>query len=96
MSSLTFELLTDAGPTVSYTKTFGVAVEARFSDWLWAKHPPLDGNGDPLPDTPANRAQAFRNWSDNTMLIAWQNVKNWEEAVAAEAARDGVPDMEFD
>lgn len=66
----------------------------RFSDFLWAAYPQVDGNGDPLPDTPANRAQAFRDWADAIFESTKQNVLRFEKQAAKEAAEAGVGDIE--
>jgi hypothetical protein len=99
MSSLTHTFVTDAAQTIDHTRTFGLALENRFKDYLLnGNHPfwPVDGNGDPLPESDANYAQAFRNKADHDMLALLDAIERYEQDRDAQAARDAVPPPAFD
>jgi len=98
MSSLTFTFVNDAAQEVAQTKSFSAAAEARFLAWLKDGSPywPVDENGDPLADTNANYAAAYRAWADATMMGTWANVKRFERDRDAAAAAAAVPEITFD
>ena len=79
------------GPVISDTNM------DRFIDWIWYAYPQIDNsdpdNPVPKPRTPANEAQAFRDWADSQWLGTKANVIRWEKLEAAQAASDGVPDL---
>jgi hypothetical protein len=67
------------------SQTYSDANGQRFSDYIWASYPQLDVDGNPLPDTPANRAQAFRDWADAIYAGTKANVLRWEDQQLKEA-----------
>lgn len=79
--------LSEDSPTVSDVQM------DRFIDWLWYAYPQLDENGDVLPRTLANEAQAFRDWANIQWLGTKANVIRWERSEAAQAASDAVQDL---
>ena len=90
-----FELkFTLGGNTISQlSPSYSDANGTRFSDWLWSAYPQVDENGDPLPDTNANRAQAFRDFASAIFEATKANVLRHEKQAAKEAAEAGVPDI---
>jgi len=74
--------------------------EERILDWMWYAYPqmsepdPETGETTPLPRTTANMAKAVR----EALIPTWTGIKNntlnWERKEAAQAARDGIPDLE--
>lgn len=97
--SITCSFVNEAAQQRDFGKSFQADKETRFLAWLkdgphayW----PLDVDGNPLPDTQANYAQAYDNWINTFLLSSWSGIKRWEEDEAAQAGRDGVPDMTFD
>jgi len=66
---------------------------ARFVDWLYEHHPPLDADGKPLNRTVAREAQAFRNWADDEWLKTKKAVLQWERQAASVAAAEAVEDV---
>ena len=91
-----FELKFTLGAnTVSQlSNSYSDANGQRFSDYLWGAYPQLDENGDPLPDTNANRAQAFRDFADAIFEATKQNVLRHEKQAAKAAAEAGVGDID--
>ena len=93
MPELNMNFVATAG-TVSATKTFNASIEQRYLDWLWYAYPQLEADGEtPKPRTPANEAQAWRDWFNKTITGTWNNVKRWEQREAAQAASDAIADM---
>lgn len=68
--------------------------EAIFIDWLWAKYAPTDtveGSptfGQPLARTPANEAQAYRNYAAAIHAGTFAQAKRWKR----EQAQAAVPE----
>lgn len=68
-------------PSLTYSDANG----QRFSDYIWANYPQLDVDGNPLPDTPANRNAAFQDWADAIYAGTKANVLRWEDQQLKEA-----------
>jgi hypothetical protein len=94
MANLTWGISTvngqvsEDGPNITDTKM------DRFLNWVWARHPVVDGDGNILPRTPAREAESFRTHARSE----WQRVKReviaWERTEAAKAAKNAVQDIE--
>lgn len=93
MAKLTWTITTTAGTVARDGPEISEANMQRFRDWLWLKFPQLDEEGNPLARTPANEAQAFRDWADVQWQVTKRNVLDHERQVAAQAAQDGVEDI---
>jgi len=93
MPKLTWTIETTAGTVAKDGPTISDANVARFVDWLYEFHPPLDAAGNPLNRTVAREAQAFRNWADEQWLQTKKTVLQWERQAAAEAAAEAVEDV---
>lgn len=89
---LTFTL--GANSVTQSSASYSDANGQRFSDWIWAAYPQVDENGDPLPDTQANRAQSFRDFADAMFGGIKANVLRYERQQAAAAASSGVGDID--
>jgi len=85
MAKLSWTIAITAGTVIKDGPAISDANMARFVDWLWAHHPPLDASGDPLPRTVAREAQAFRNWADEQWLVTKKTVMGWEDAATRQA-----------
>lgn len=100
MAHFTISYTSDAGTTEHDSKTYSEANGDRFIDWLWAAYPQYevepdeDGNPIPLPDTPGNRAKAFREWADTVYADLKAKVVNHEKHHAAQDAANAVPGLE--
>jgi hypothetical protein len=97
MVDLTLTLVATGG-TIDHTKTGSAETETRYLDWIWYSYPQYDvtdpENPVPKPDTPANRADAWREWAAVTLDSTWQNVKRWEQLEAARDAAGNVGDLD--
>lgn len=80
--------------TITQTShVYADAAGQRFSDYIWAKYPQYDVDGNPLPDTNANRVKAFRDFADGYFQAIKNDVIRYEKERDAQAARDAVSDL---
>jgi hypothetical protein len=94
MVDLTLTLVATGG-TIDHTKTGSAQTEQRYLDWIWYAYPQFEVDGvTPKPDTPANRAAAWREWATVTLDSTWTNVKRWEQIEAAREAAGNVGDLD--
>jgi hypothetical protein len=93
-AEISWSVETSAGTVTQTSPTLSDPQMDRFINWVLYAYPQVDGNGDPLPVTNAVKAAAVRDW----MTAQWHgtktNVLRWEKQEAAQAARDGVADLE--
>jgi hypothetical protein len=98
MVNFTLEYTTDAGTISHDSKIYSEANGQRFVDWIWVAYPQIDysdpENPVPKPRTPANEADAFRDWATAQWQGTKANVLRWERLEAAQEAAGDVPPID--
>ncbi len=97
-AKLTWTIESTAGTVAQDGPIISDVNMTRFVDWLWYAYPQVDVDQDgvetPKPRTPANEAQAFRDWAARQWNITSVTVRRWEGDNLAQTAREGVGDID--
>lgn len=94
MANIEITFTNSAGATTFTSPEYTDVKFDRLIDYAWAAYPQVDENGDPLPDTNANLAEALKAMAAGTIQGYKANVVNHEN-VALKAAAN-ADDMEPD
>jgi hypothetical protein len=98
MANLTWGLRSTPGDVDKDGPTISDANMVRFIDWMWYAYPQIDNtdpeNPVPKPRTPANEADAFRDWATAQWQGTKANVLRWERLEAAQEAAGDVPPID--
>lgn len=84
-ANLRFTFVATDGTVVVNSANLNAAQEALLIDWLWAYYAPKDDvEGSPtfgqtLPRTPANEAQAYRNYARALASGTYAQVRKWKQ-----------------